>query len=209
MSSSSLTKSSAHVVRPWHAGRYYALASVAALFSHVAGAMQMAPRSICFQVQQPESFMLVDQQTAKALELVAPIGPKNSATLLSAIDRTRTLMGRRFLKNSILQPLREEALILERHVSVDALTARLDVFQGVQAALGSLPDVDQLINGLMRSPKTENARTPERNVQLVLMVQDLLAHLQGLAGLFEAGVWPEAIQRIVTVRRSMRGRCCF
>src|SRR5262249_21147489 len=60
-------------------------------------------------------WMMLDAVTARNLELVEPVfAGANEATLLSAIDHTRTSMGARLLKSWVLRPSLDAATIEQR-----------------------------------------------------------------------------------------------
>jgi DNA mismatch repair protein MutS len=65
------------------------------------------------------SFLALDPNTRKHLELTAALGVNPKATLLATIDRTRTAMGSRMLARWILAPL----------VAVDEIAARADAVE--------------------------------------------------------------------------------
>jgi DNA mismatch repair protein MutS len=65
------------------------------------------------------TFLALDPNTRKHLELTKALGANARATLLATIDRTRTAMGSRLLGRWLLAPL----------VSADAIEARLDAVE--------------------------------------------------------------------------------
>jgi DNA mismatch repair protein MutS len=106
----------------------------------------------------------IDGRTWRALEVVEPAhGPaspatpaattgaiglqsqrRGSATLLSILDVTRTLMGRRMLRRTLLSPLRDLDILEERLDAVSELHGDIGLRQRLLAALDSLPDLERL-----------------------------------------------------------------
>ncbi|MDB5094397.1 MAG: mismatch repair protein MutS [Candidatus Eremiobacteraeota bacterium] len=67
------------------------------------------------------TFLALDPNTRKHLELTRALGANARATLLATIDRTRTAMGSRLLGRWVLAPL----------VSIDAIAARADCVEAL------------------------------------------------------------------------------
>jgi DNA mismatch repair protein MutS len=90
------------------------------------------------------SFMLLDQQTLRSLEVLDAAG--GAPSLLETLDSTRTAMGGRRLRQWLRQPLLDAAEIARRHEHVawlrDNARARADLF----AALELVHDLERLAN---------------------------------------------------------------
>lgn len=85
--------------------RYYALCSLGATFNVMLGVTTILPNTIRFLNQKFLDICNIDHSTAKNLELTASLNPKNPKnSLLEAVDKTSTKMGKRYLRLSILQP---------------------------------------------------------------------------------------------------------
>ncbi|MFP4270764.1 MAG: DNA mismatch repair protein MutS, partial [Alphaproteobacteria bacterium] len=70
--------------------------------------------------QTVEGRLALDPATRRNLELVEPLTGERGATLLGAVDRTRTAAGARLLKRQLTGPLTDAAAIAARHDRVDA-----------------------------------------------------------------------------------------
>jgi DNA mismatch repair protein MutS len=88
------------------------------------------------------NFMLLDQQTLRSLEVLDAAG--GAPSLLQTLDRTRTAMGGRRLRQWLRQPLLDAAEIARRHEHVawlrDNARARAELF----AALELVHDLERL-----------------------------------------------------------------
>jgi DNA mismatch repair protein MutS len=73
------------------------------------------------QYYRQATFLALDPNTRKHLELTRALGANARATLLATIDRTRTAMGSRLLGRWVLAPL----------VSIDAIAARADCVEAL------------------------------------------------------------------------------
>lgn len=94
-----------------------------------------------------ESFMIVDAQTRRNLELFQSSAPATgSGSLLSVIDLTRTPMGGRLLKRWLGQPLLDLEELSRRHEAVawfaDSTARRMECTN----ALKNMSDMERLIN---------------------------------------------------------------
>lgn len=98
-------------------------------------------------------FVEVDSRTWRALEVIEPAraalhaapGRQAPATLLASLDATRTAMGARLLRRTLLQPLRDRALLEERLDAVAELHERTAMRQYLASALDGLGDLERLI----------------------------------------------------------------
>lgn len=115
--------------------KYFALTALAALLSYVSASqgVSFSDCSLHFQWAAAEGTMLIDQVTARSLELVSNLSTGKGASLLATLDRTRTPMGRRLLRIAILQPCTDEATIKTRLDAVDELLSDEQSFFDVQA----------------------------------------------------------------------------
>lgn len=144
--------------------------------------MSFVPHSIPLAVATDggdRSIMAIDHATARSLELVQ--GIKGKVCLFGCIDRTRTAMGRRLLRMSILQPLLDEKLIKVRQDCIEAILGAQNHCLG--EALSKMPDLDSLLSALVQVPKIEGPKDAERRLQLLLSLRFALGKLKDLCNL--------------------------
>jgi len=90
-------------------------------------------------------YMIMDASTRKNLELTETLREKNKyGSLLWAIDRTKTNMGARLLKNWICQPLKNPEDILKRQDAVSELVAKNDIRFKLEEQLEKVYDIQRL-----------------------------------------------------------------
>ena len=90
-------------------------------------------------------YMILDASTRKNLELVETLREKNKyGSLLWAIDKTKTNMGTRLLKNWICQPLKNVEDILERQNAVSELVEKENVRYALSESLEKIYDIQRL-----------------------------------------------------------------
>ena len=91
-------------------------------------------------------FMTLDPQTRRNLELFeSSHGAHHEASLLTAIDATRTPMGSRLLRQRLSQPLRDALAIQRRLDDVQWFFERGILRERLLSLLGKIPDLERLL----------------------------------------------------------------
>ena len=115
------------------------------------------PKVDKIEVYELSEYMILDSSTRKNLELVETLREKNRfGSLLWAMDRTKTNMGARLLKNWICQPLKRVEDILSRQNSVTEFVQREDIRFSLEEILENIYDIQRLstrISNGSASPK--------------------------------------------------------
>ncbi|RMG08123.1 MAG: DNA mismatch repair protein MutS [Planctomycetota bacterium] len=139
------------------------------------------------ELYRPEEHLALDPATARCLEITRPLreGSGPDATLLGAIDRTRTAMGGRTLREWLLAPLRDPKAIAARQDAVAALLAAPAEHEALGEALRRVYDLERL------ATRIASGRAAPRDLAAL---RDSLAHLpaiqaaaRGAADASEAG----------------------
>jgi len=90
-------------------------------------------------------YMILDASTRKNLELTETLREKNKyGSLLWAIDKTKTNMGARLLKNWICQPLKNVEDITSRQNSVSELVEKENIRYALTETLEKIYDIQRL-----------------------------------------------------------------
>jgi len=98
------------------------------------------------RVYSMASFMFLDPQTRRNLELLEPGRPGARTALVNVLDRTRTPMGARLLRRWIAQPLVSLAPLQARQAAVARLVERSMLRAEVREALGAVGDMERALN---------------------------------------------------------------
>lgn len=102
-------------------------------------------------------FMVIDSSTRRNLELTETLREKRKkGSLLGVLDRTKTAMGARLLRNYIEQPLVEKKRIEERFQTVSALLEHTITREEIREYLNTVYDLERLISKI--SYRTANPR---------------------------------------------------
>jgi len=98
-----------------------------------------------FHLRRASDFLLLDEATCANLDLVAARGRDGAPVLHSVLDRTRTAMGGRLLRDWLLRPLANLAEIHRRHDVVEHLYWERSLLRDLREALGRVRDLERLI----------------------------------------------------------------
>jgi DNA mismatch repair protein MutS len=101
------------------------------------------------KIYQAEKFVALDKSTIVNLELFSTIRDHEiSGTLLSTIDKTKTAMGARLLKDWLIHPLRRRQSIVSRLDAVSELLSNREQRNALRELLSTIPDIERLISRL-------------------------------------------------------------
>ncbi len=104
-----------------------------------------------------DSFMYLDPHTCRNLEIVESMNNgRKEYSLFGILDRTLTGMGRRFLKFSLLHPLKEKNEIEARLNSVEELINSFFLTETLEKILKTVYDIERLLSRItsgVASPK--------------------------------------------------------
>ena len=118
-------------------------ATVAYLRDNQRGAVEHINR---LQRKHREHFALIDATAQRNLELLANRQDGSRAnTLLEILDRTRTPMGARLLRQWVAQPLKSPPLIIARLEAVDELLHQREIRRTLGQCLEQVGDLERLI----------------------------------------------------------------
>ena len=102
-------------------------------------------------LQVHEDILLLDYNTVQTLELIenAKTGQQRGGSLFACINQTKTAMGSRLMRSSLLQPLKNPSIINARLDAVDQIVASSDLYSGLGQALDSFPDLERVCSNLL------------------------------------------------------------
>ncbi len=102
--------------------------------------------------QQPSSYVALDGNTQRNLELTATLNDKSKrGSLLGVLDKTMTGMGERMLRQWILHPLAEVNPICARLDAVTEFFENITLRMEVRVLLKGMPDVERLLGRITAS----------------------------------------------------------
>lgn len=93
----------------------------------------------------PAGTMVLERSTRRRLEIVERADGSRDATLLSVVDRTKTPMGGRMLRDWLLAPLTSREAIQRRLDGVEELVQDAFLRRDARAALGEVRDLERIL----------------------------------------------------------------
>ena len=124
-------------------------------------------------------YMTIDPSTMRNLEVLRPMYTESKkATLLHLLDKTRTPMGGRMLKDWLSRPLMNLSFIVKRQEGVQALTDNF-LRMNVQTALKTISDLEKLSSKLAQN--NISPRDLHKLASSVVSLPDVLDPLDGIA----------------------------
>lgn len=119
-------------------------------------------------------YMLLDRNTRRNLELVETLREKQKrGSLLWVLDKTKTAMGARKLRNNIEQPFIEKNLILSRYDAIEELNQDIITREELREYLNPIYDLERLMGKI--SYKTANPRDLIAFLRSLEMLPPILA----------------------------------
>ena len=139
-----------------------------------------------------QDFLSLDPNTRRNLEITCSLAGKPEHALLAVVDKTRTSMGKRRLRQWLNQPLRQGTQLQNRHLGVQALR-NSGLLEKLQTCLGPVGDIERTMTRItLRSANPPELATLRRSLQVLPEVSENLATLckeqehPGLADLAKA-----------------------
>ena len=131
-----------------------------------------------------DSFMTLDAQTRRNLELTESGRGERKHSLTAVLDRTRTPMGARLLRRWIGQPLLDIDDLNERLNSVEWLVDGTSARTRLREMLGKVGDIERLANRAITGIANPRDLSQMRSALAVLPDLDkIIAELPGFSGL--------------------------
>ena len=129
----------------------------------------------------PNSYMLLDRATRRNLELCETMREKaKRGSLFWVLDRTKTAMGARKLRNSIEQPLVDKDKINERLDAIEALNNNEISREELREYLSPIYDLERLISKISyRSANPKDLLAFKQSLSMLPAIKYLLESFEG------------------------------
>ena len=121
-------------------------------------------------------FMKLDYNTLKNLEILETMrGREKKGSLLWVLDRTRTSMGKRLLRNWLEKPLVSIAQITRRHNAVSELYDKNIMLTDISDSLTKVFDIERLITRVMfESANAKDLNSLKQTIECIPVIKVLL-----------------------------------
>ncbi|WP_265594700.1 DNA mismatch repair protein MutS [Haloferula sp. BvORR071] len=130
------------------------------------------------RVRENARHVLIDAASQRNLDLIDSRSGKKH-TLLGALDRTKTPMGARLLRDWILHPLRDRETLDKRHDFIAALLAEPFILSKCRESLQGIRDIERTVGRLSQS--AGNARDLQSLAFSLGQIPELLDDLASLS----------------------------
>ncbi len=134
-------------------------------------------------------YMLLDGATRRNLELTETMREKQKrGTLFWVLDKTKTAMGARMLRNDIEQPLVDEDAILERQDAIEELCKKSVDRDEIREYLNAIYDLERLLSRVSYHSVNPRDMIALRNsLDMLPAIRSVLADMESaeLKGLYE------------------------
>ena len=131
------------------------------------------------EIVYPDDYLEMDVHTVRNLELTETLRLKDRTySLIWLIDKTRTSMGSRKIKNWLLHPLKNKELILERYDKIEKLNNEFIIKDKLREALYEIYDIERLCAKV--SCGSVNARDLlqlKRSLKVLPLVKEYVSNL--------------------------------
>lgn len=126
-------------------GKNEILSAVGALLGYIRNTQRTLVHHLKMPVfEHTGDFVGLDAVSRRNLEITQTLSGSPSPTLFSTIDRCRTTMGSRMLRQWLNNPIRKKETIFARQNALESLLANEALSQEIAAALDTLPDLERL-----------------------------------------------------------------
>lgn len=129
---------------------------------------------------EPNQYMLLDRATRRNLELCETMREKmKRGSLFWVLDKTKTAMGARLLRNSIEQPLLDLEEIESRHEMIEELNANVISREELREYLSPIYDLERLISKISyRSANPRDLVAFRQSLSMLPSIKYLLQTLE-------------------------------
>lgn len=161
---------------PWQAAR----AAVGLIVAYLEDKQYHAGKLTPLEWQQLDKFLYLDAVSQRNLELLAPLGGGKGPSLLGVLDKTRTAMGGRRMKNLITTPLTDAEAINQRLDCIQYFLDNYIIRKQTEGLLTGFYDLERIITRIEYG--TANARdllALGKSLRRVPQLKELLIDMPG------------------------------
>lgn len=163
----------------------YALAALNALIKVLEQQITIRPQSLNIEFKAGNNRLLLDIITIKNLELVKSLdGNYPRSTLISSIDHTSTSMGKRQLRNQILQPYTSREEIQKMQECIKFFIREGDLSNRIKDLLKEICNFDQIISSLVCTRKLLDLDGFEVKITRIFQVNSAFKSIKDISTLF-------------------------
>lgn len=180
--------------------RVYSLSAANALLKLLEQQLIIRPQSLSIFFEASRDRIQLDFHTIKNLELVKSLDdncPK--ATLINAVDRTSTSMGKRELRNRLLQPFFDIDPIINTQEAIEFILQDGILISRISGNLKNICNFDQIISSLVCSRRLLDIDAFEAKITRIFQIKNSFMSLREISSLLNLENCPQLISKIKVV----------
>ncbi len=158
-----------------------AIAAAGALLQYAEETQRSAlPHLRGLSVERSDEAITIDAATRRNLELEQGLSGEHKHTLAGILDHTATPMGSRMLRRWINRPLRDIALVQERHEAIEQLLEQHG-YPEIQQELHGIGDIERILGRVaLRSARPRDLATLRDSLARLPFLQQMLSGIDSL-----------------------------
>ncbi|MFY9376788.1 MAG: DNA mismatch repair protein MutS, partial [Peptococcia bacterium] len=159
-----------------------AVSSAGAVLNYLQDTQKLPPQQIkTLKLYSPDNTMVLDQTTMRNLELVRTNRfNEKKGSLLDILDKTKTALGGRLLRQWLERPLCDLAVLNKRQMAVEVLCKYWTERQELRAALDEVYDLERIMTRVLYQRAMPKELISLKNSLAVLpALQQTLLNLEG------------------------------
>ena len=153
-------------------------------------------------VYNENSYLSLDASSRRSLEITQKMRTgEKKGSLLGILDRTKSAVGARLLKNYLEKPLLNPAQIRQRQLAVSDFVKDPIMREGVREIISSTQDLERLITKILYSnPNAKDLKAVENTLKSLLSLAELIVPDESeLLAQMRAKCSAEKTERIMTI----------
>lgn len=156
--------------------------SAIAIYEYLRRSQKADPKNIqSIEYFYPDEFMYMDNSTIRNLELLETLqGRDKIGSLLNVLDYTKTAMGKRMLRNFIIEPLKNKKQIEDRQIAIKALVDDTSVIGTLEDYLFEIYDLERLSTRIiMKSANPKDLLQLKNSLRALPQIKHIISKLDG------------------------------
>jgi DNA mismatch repair protein MSH4 len=177
--------------------RVYSISAANALLKLLEQQLVLRPQSLSIYFEASKDRIQLDFHTIKNLEIVKSLDencPKS--TLMSACDRTSTPMGKKELRNRLLQPFLDINPIINSQDAIEFILQDGILIAKISEKLKTICNFDQIICSLTCSRKLLDIDAFEAKITRIFQIKNSFNALRDISGFLNFEKCPEMISKL-------------
>ena len=156
--------------------------SAIAMYEYLRRSQKADPKNIqSIEYFYPDEFMYMDNSTIRNLELLETLqGRDRIGSLLNVLDYTKTAMGKRMLRNWIIEPLKDKKQIEMRQEAIKSLVDDTSIIGTLEDYLFEIYDLERLATRIiMKSANPKDLLQLKNSLKVLPQIKNMISKLSG------------------------------